>query len=87
MIRSVPPNIEDRQYCSLLAIHAVHAAMAGHTGVSIGLINNHYVYLPLMAMTSTQMDPNGRIWHRVIELTRQPSFTKPLPPTTAKSSL
>lgn len=27
MIRSVPPNIEDRQYCGLLAIHAVHGTV------------------------------------------------------------
>lgn len=26
MIRSVPPHVEDRQYCGLLAIHAVHGA-------------------------------------------------------------
>ncbi len=40
--------------------------MAGHTGVTIGLINNHYVLLPLMAMTTTRMDPVGRIWNRTL---------------------
>jgi 6-phosphofructokinase 1 len=77
MIRSVPPSIEDRQYCSFLATHAVHAAMAGYTGVTIGLVNNYYVLLPLMAMVSTRMDPGGRLWQRVVELTGQPGFEPP----------
>lgn len=71
MIRSVPPHVEDRQYCGLLAIHAVHgacsrcevglsltpllAAMAGYTGVTIGLVNNHYVCVSLLAFAPHAM--------------------------------
>lgn len=46
MIRSIPPNAYDSIYCSVLAHNAVHGAMAGYTGFTVGLINNHYVYLP-----------------------------------------
>ena len=31
----------------MLAHNAVHAAFAGYTGVTVGLVNTHYVYLPI----------------------------------------
>ena len=31
----------------VLAHNAVHAAFAGFTGVTVGLVNTHYVYLPI----------------------------------------
>ncbi len=31
----------------VLAHNAVHAAFAGYTGVTVGLVNTHYVYLPI----------------------------------------
>jgi 6-phosphofructokinase len=35
-VRSRPANREDALFCDLFACHAVHAAMAGKTGVVIG---------------------------------------------------
>jgi len=31
----------------VLAHNAVHAAFAGYTGVTVGLVNTHHVYLPV----------------------------------------
>lgn len=31
----------------VLAHNAVHAAFAGYTGCTVGLVNTHYVYLPI----------------------------------------
>jgi len=77
MIRSIPPNAYDSIYCSVLAYNAVHGAMAGFTGFTVGLINNHYVYLPIHALTTkpSLIDPRGKTWYRVMEATRQPDFS------------
>eukprot|EP01114_Cavostelium_apophysatum_P014259 TRINITY_DN3651_c0_g1_i3.p1 TRINITY_DN3651_c0_g1~~TRINITY_DN3651_c0_g1_i3.p1 ORF type:complete len:588 (-),score=174.84 TRINITY_DN3651_c0_g1_i3:58-1821(-) len=77
MIRSVPPNSYDSIYCTVLAQNAVHGAMAGFTGFSVGLINTHYVYLPIAALTTSPstIDPKGRTWFRLMESTRQPDFS------------
>ena len=47
MIRSVSTTTNDRIYCKILAHNAVHAAFAGFTGITVGLVNTHYVYLPI----------------------------------------
>ena len=31
---------------------AVHAAFAGYTGLTVGLVNTHYVYLPIPVVIS-----------------------------------
>jgi hypothetical protein len=40
-IRSIPTISGDRIYCKVLAHNAVHAAFAGYTGVTTGLVNTH----------------------------------------------
>lgn len=47
MIRAIPASPTDRIYCKILAHNAVHAAFAGYTGITVGLVNTHYVYLPI----------------------------------------
>lgn len=37
----------------ILAHNAVHAAFAGYTGVTTGLVNTHYVLLPIPVVIST----------------------------------
>ena len=62
MIRSVPANASDALYCMMLAQNAVHGAMAGYTGFSVGLVNNRVVYIPIPRMVATSpriMDPAG----------------------------
>ncbi len=53
MIRSVPANASDAQYCMLLAQNAVHGAMAGFTAFSVGLVNNRLVYIPIPRLVAT----------------------------------
>ena len=61
MIRSVPANASDSLYCMLLAHNAVHGAMAGYTGFSVGLVNNRMVYIPITRLVATS--PRVRILH------------------------
>jgi len=80
MVRSVPANAADSQYCMQLAQNAVHGAMAGYTGCSVGLCNNRMVYLPIPVLVATsprQMDAHGRTWERVVQTTRQPNTVPP----------
>jgi len=80
LIRSVPANSFDSLYCSQLAQNAVHGAMAGFTGFSVGLCNNKMVYLPIPQLVATSpcsMNPHGRTWERVLAQTGQPNTALP----------
>lgn len=77
MIRSVPANAADSVYTILLSQNAVYGAMAGFTGVTVSLVNNHYCFVPIKAVTKTRkVDPTGNTWQRVIEITGQPDFVE-----------
>ena len=73
-IRSQPANANDRIYCGFLGQHAVHAGMAGKTGMFISMINNKFVYVPIKMATShrKELKPNGGFWLSVLESTGQP---------------
>jgi len=72
-IRSVPANASDSMYCGALGQYAVHAGMAGKTGMLVGLMKDEYVHLPLKMVTSgTKVDTGGNVWMRVLETTGQP---------------
>jgi 6-phosphofructokinase 1 len=75
LIRSVPASAQDNVYCSLLAQHAVHAAMAGKTGMLVGRWHGSFVHLPLDMVTHgrRKVDPNGELWNSVLESTGQPA--------------
>jgi 6-phosphofructokinase 1 len=77
MIRGVPANPHDSIYCAHLAQNAVHAAMAGKTGVAMGCWRGHYVHVPigLAVAGRKQVDPKGDLWRSLIEATGQsPKF-------------
>jgi 6-phosphofructokinase 1 len=77
MIRSVPANASDSMYCGALGQYAVHAGMAGKTGMLVGLMKDEYVHIPLRIIRSgTRVDPRGNIWMRVLEATGQPPVMK-----------
>ncbi|HPD55627.1 MAG TPA: ATP-dependent 6-phosphofructokinase [Smithellaceae bacterium] len=77
LIRSIPANASDGIYCSSLGQFAVHAAMAGKTGLLVALMREEYVHLPLdAAVTRRKIDPRGNIWQRVLETTGQPASMK-----------
>jgi 6-phosphofructokinase 1 len=75
MIRSVPANAADNFYCSQLAQHAVHAAMAGKTSLLVGRWHGAYVHLPTSLATHgrRKVDPHGELWNAVLESTGQPA--------------
>jgi 6-phosphofructokinase 1 len=79
-VRSVPANAADSLYCMQLAQNAVHGAMAGYTGFSVGLCNDRMVWIPIPELVATSprsMNPRGRTWERVLALTRQPNTVPP----------
>jgi 6-phosphofructokinase 1 len=78
MIRSVPANASDSILCGVLAQYAVHAGIAGKTGMLVGLVNDAYVHLPFRAVASQRktIDPKGNIWMLVLESTGQPLSMK-----------
>ncbi|KAA8492507.1 ATP-dependent 6-phosphofructokinase 7 [Porphyridium purpureum] len=80
MIRTVPPNANDQIMCSLLGQSAVHGAMAGFSGFTVGLVNTHYVMIPMEDIANrgrSKVDPHSRMWHRVAATTGQPNFQNP----------
>ncbi|KAK7819419.1 atp-dependent 6-phosphofructokinase 5 [Quercus suber] len=54
----------------------VHGAFAGYSGITVGICNTHYVYLPIPEVISYPrlVDPNSRMWHRCLTSTGQPDF-------------
>ena len=76
MIRAIPASPTDRIYCKILAHNAVHAAFAGYTGITVGLVNTHYVYLPIpvIIMCPRRVDPRGKFWNRLRASIGQPNF-------------
>jgi 6-phosphofructokinase 1 len=74
LIRSSPANAEDSILCDLFARHAVHAAMAGKTGLVIGYLHDRFIHVPieLLASRKKSMDPGGFAWSAVLATTGQP---------------
>jgi len=76
-IRSVSSNASDSLYCAVLGQCAVHAGMAGKTGMVVGLYKNEYVHLPIRTVTTRKkVNPKGNVWMRVLEATGQPPSMK-----------
>jgi 6-phosphofructokinase 1 len=75
-IRSRPANCEDALLCDLFARHAVHAAMAGKTGIVIGFLHEHFIHVPieLLATHTKRLDPASGWWRSVLAATGQPAF-------------
>lgn len=73
IIRSVCANSEDSFLCDQYARSAVHAAMAGKTGLIIGLWNG-FIHLPISLATRQRqyINPEGFLWNCVISSTGQP---------------
>lgn len=75
LIRSVPAAPEDRIFCLNLGRHAVHAGMAGKTGMVVARWHQRFVHLPMSLVTRgrRKVDPTGDLWRSVLESTGQPS--------------
>lgn len=78
IVRSAAANAGDSVFCSGLAYHAVHGAMAGKTKFVVGRVNNRFVYLPISAVTTKRkkIDLESEFWFAVLESTGQPFSLK-----------
>jgi 6-phosphofructokinase 1 len=73
-IRSVPADCADSVLCDQLARMAVHAGMAGKTGMLIGLTNNVRIHVPIATVIKEKkrVYPDGDLWLSVLAATNQP---------------
>jgi len=73
LIRSSRANAEDSILCDLFARNAVHAAMAGKTGLVIGYLHNQFIHVPIELLTSRKktLDPKGSAWTAALAATGQ----------------
>lgn len=73
IIRSVPANANDRVYCGFLGQQAVHAGMAGRTGMVVAKIMDRFVHVPFELVTRQRrrMSIRSGLWRSVLESTGQ----------------
>ncbi|MDR0577502.1 MAG: ATP-dependent 6-phosphofructokinase [Candidatus Accumulibacter sp.] len=73
MIRSVPACAEDAVLCDFYARNAVHAAMAGKTGLVIGQHHGVFTHVPidLLANRKKQLDLSSSAWQGALASTGQ----------------
>lgn len=79
LIRSMPANYNDRIYCGFLGQNAVHAGMAGKTGMLVSRWHSHYVHIPIKAAVgrNREVDLDSPLWRSVLESTGQPPLKNP----------
>lgn len=73
IIRSVPANALDSEYCLTLGQHAVYAGMSGRTDMMVGYWNQHFTHVPLSLATQKRkkLEPESDLWQRVLSSTGQ----------------
>src|SRR5215470_15334896 len=74
IVRSSPDNAEDTILCDQFARNAAHAAMAGKTGLVIGLLHDCFIHVPieLLATQKKRLNPDSPVWNAVLSATGQP---------------
>ncbi|NOY08359.1 MAG: ATP-dependent 6-phosphofructokinase [Spirochaetes bacterium] len=74
MVRSVAANAHDSIYCMQLAQNAVHAGMAGKTGMIVGRWHGKFTHVPIKLAVSRRkcLSPEDPLWLAVLEATGQP---------------
>lgn len=80
IIRGQRANTEDAVLCDRLARSAVHAAMAGKSGLIIGYLHDRFIHVPIEMATHgrKKLEPAGSLWNAVLASTGQPlSFLNP----------
>jgi 6-phosphofructokinase 1 len=75
IVRSSAANAADAVLCDFYARNAVHAAMAGKTGLVIGLLHDSYIHVPIEMLVSNKknIEPDGTWWKAVLAATGQPA--------------
>ena len=76
IIRAAPANAADAVFCGQLAEEAVHAGMAGRTGMVVGLWLNRFTHVPLTAATQGRKNVSldSALWRNVVDTTGQPKL-------------
>jgi len=74
LVRAVPANAHDAIYCMQLAQNAVHAGMAGKTGMIVGRWSGQFTHVPISLAISQKkyLSPEDPLWLSVLEATGQP---------------
>ena len=74
-VRSSPANVDDSIMCDFFARNAVHAAMAGKTGLIIGFLHERFIHVPiaLLATQQKRLDLASPVWGAVLAATGQPA--------------
>jgi 6-phosphofructokinase 1 len=75
IIRSLPTNAIDSEFCLVLGQQAVHAGMAGRTDMVVGFCNQRFTHMPIALAVGQrkQLDPQGVEWQSVLQTTGQPA--------------
>ena len=78
MIRSRQANPHDSAFCLMMGHNAVHAGMAGRTGMIVGFWNHQFTHVPtpLAVAQRKKVDPAGWIWSSVLASTGQPAVMR-----------
>lgn len=73
IVRSCRADSEDAILCDFYARNAVHAAMAGKTGMVVGLHHDVFIHVPveLLATRKKRLDTKSQVWHGVLSATGQ----------------
>jgi len=81
IIRSSCAIPSDSIFCNQLAQNAVHAGMAGKTGMLVGIWNNCFTHVPIdIAIRNRKfIDPESMFWLNVLESTGQPRWMQNAP--------
>lgn len=77
-IRSRMANCGDAILCDQFARSAVHAAMAGKTGLVIGYLHDKFIHVPteLISKSGKRVNPAEQLWQAVLASTGQPAVFK-----------
>jgi 6-phosphofructokinase 1 len=75
IIRSLPTNAIDSEFCLVLGQQAVHAGMAGRTDMVVGFWSQGFTHMPIALAIGQrkQLDPQGLAWQSVLQTTGQPA--------------
>ena len=75
MQRALPTTADDAVFCAHLGQHAVHAAMAGKTGLMVGYCHEQFTHVPLSALSigKKHLSIDNPLWLSVLASTGQPA--------------
>lgn len=74
-----PDSVSIKDHIWYLVVPQVHAAFAGYTNITVGVVNTHYCFLPIPVVIKKprMVDPNSNMYHRCVTATGQPDFNPP----------